>query len=264
MALGLGSGFIGGMLGIGGGVVIVPTLALVYEVNDRFETEQQLIIAVATSLACIIFTSASAAYKQFLAGKVRWDLYQKLVAPLLLGGFLAGFVGSLLPAFMMQLFIGLFLAMVALIMLRNWQPNATQDFPKTTGAVLIGTTGGMASGLAGIAGGNIIVPTLVYFNTPVHQATATSSALGVPIALVATLGYLNAAPHVYQLSPLGDPLIGYIDLYAFAPIVLGAVLAAPIGVKYAHAVPGATLKRYFGGLLVGVSANILWGAFSNL
>ena len=254
--LGLGSGFIGGLLGIGGGVVIVPALVLSYDFGGRFPVENGLLIAVATSLACIIFTSASAGYTQYRAGKVRWDLFQKLVVFLLLGSFAAGFVAPLLPAGVFRGFIGIFLALVAVIMLSSWQPHPSRQFPKPFPASLIGLGGGLAAGLAGIAGGNIIVPTLVYFNTPIHNATATSSTLGVPIALTGTLGYLLGAPVLY-----GNGLFGFIDLYAFVPIVLGALIAAPFGVKFAHKVAPAKLKRAFGVLLIFVSARMLYTVF---
>ena len=256
VGLGLASGFIGGLLGIGGGVVIVPALALSYDFGGRFPPEQSLLVAVATSLACIIFTSASAAYTQYRAGKVRWDLFRKLVAFLLLGSFLAGFIAPALPVEIFRGFIGLFLAFVAIVMLSSWQPHPHRQFPNVLGAAGIGTAGGIAAGLAGIAGGNVIVPTLVYFNTPIHNATATSSALGVPIALTATCGYLLAAPVL-----MNGPLFGYVDISAFFPIVAGALIAAPMGVKFAHRVPAPKLKKVFGVLLIFVSARMLYTVF---
>jgi uncharacterized membrane protein YfcA len=138
-------------------------------------------------------------------------------------------------------------------MLSNWQPHPHRQFPHVLGAAGIGTAGGVAAGLAGIAGGNVIVPTLIYFNTPIHNATATSSALGVPIALTATLGYLLSAPTL-----INGPLLGYVDLSAFGPIVLGALIAAPLGVKLAHRVPAPKLKKGFGVLLIFVSARMLY------
>lgn len=251
----MSSGFIGGLLGIGGGVVIVPALVISYDISNRLAAEQSLLVAVATSLACIIFTSASAGYTQFRAGKVRWDLFQKLLAFLLLGSFLAGWIAPLLPAEIFRGFIGVFLAIVAVIMLSNWQPDAKRRFPGYLGSASLGLGGGIAAGLAGIAGGNVIVPSLVFFNTPIHNATATASALGVPIALMGTIGYLSSSGFA-----LGDGTLGFIDLYAFAPIVVGALIAAPQGVRFAHRVPAAKLKKLFGLLLVLVSVRMLYSA----
>ncbi|MCR9258098.1 MAG: sulfite exporter TauE/SafE family protein [Pseudomonadaceae bacterium] len=259
IVLGLGSGFIGGLLGIGGGVVIVPALVISYDLTRRFAPEQSLLIAVATSLACIIFTSASAGYTQYRAGKVRWDLFQKLLAFLLLGSFLAGWIAPLLPPEVFRGFIGLFLAIVALIMLSNWQPDPKRRFPGFVGSASLGLGGGIAAGLAGIAGGNVIVPSLVFFNTPIHNATATASSLGVPIALMGTMGYLSSSGFTLDR---GTGTLGFIDLYAFVPIVIGALIAAPQGVRFAHKVPAAKLKKLFGLLLVVVSVRMLYSAAS--
>jgi uncharacterized membrane protein YfcA len=108
------------------------------------------------------------------------------------------------------------------------------------------------SGLAGIAGGNVIVPTLIFFNVPAHNATATASALGVPIAAVGALSYMLLAPATDQPG-----LLGYVDLQAFALIVIGAVIAAPLGVKFAQQLPAATLKRLFAIMLVFVAIRMI-------
>ena len=113
-----------------------------------------------------MFTSASAAWTQYRAGKVRWELARRLVVFLLLGSLTAGLVGPNLPDTAFRALIGLFLAFVAIVMLSSWQPHPARQFPGIIGTASIGLGGGLAAGLAGIAGGNVIVPTLVYFNTP--------------------------------------------------------------------------------------------------
>lgn len=251
LTLGLASGFIGGLLGIGGGVVIVPALVIYYDLSGRFTPEDALIVAVATSLACIVFTSLSAALTQYRAGKVRMDIARRLVFFLVAGSFLAGYVAPLLPTAVFRAFIGVFLAFVAVVMLSSWQPSPHRAFPRWPGAAGIGLGGGFAAGMAGIAGGNVIVPTLVYFNTPMHNATATASTLGVPIALSGALSYV--------LSPSATGSFGYLDLAALPGIIAGALVAAPLGVKFAHRVPATALKKAFGVLLVFVSARMLWG-----
>ena len=256
LLLGLCSGFLGGLLGIGGGVVIVPLLSIYYDLSGRYATEHSTIVAVATSLACIVFTSASAAYTQYRAGKVRWDLAQRLVAFLLLGSFAAGYIAPLLPPGVFRGFIGVFFACVALVMLSSWQPHPSRAFPSLPGSAAVGLSGGLAAGLAGIAGGNVIVPTLVFFNTPMHNATATSSALGLPIALAGALGYMLWAP---AGAPAG--VLGWLDVDAFIPLVAGALVAAPMGVRFAHRVPAARLKQGFGVLLVVVSGRMLYSVF---
>ena len=253
--MGLCSGFLGGLLGIGGGMVIVPSLSIYYDLSGRYATEHSAIVAVATSLACIVFTSASAAYTQYRLGKVRWDLAQRLVAFLLLGSFTAGYIAPFLPPGVFRGFIGVFFACVAFVMLSSWQPDPSRAFPRLPGSAAVGLSGGLAAGLAGIAGGNVIVPTLVFFNTPMHNATATASALGVPIALVGAIGYMLWAP---AAAPAGA--LGWLDVDAFLPLVTGALVAAPMGVRFAHRVPAARLKQGFGVLLIFASGRMLYSA----
>ena len=253
LSIGLVSGFLGGMLGIGGGVVIVPCLILLFEASGLHQTQHVTVTAVATSLACIVFTSLSAAITQIRANKVRWDLVRKLVAYFVCGSFVAGLLIPYLPADVLRLIIGLFLLFVAIVMLGDWKPAPHRDLPPGPGGSAIGLSGGFIAGTAGIAGGNVIVPTLVFFNVPIHNATATSSAMGVVIAAAAALAY--------ALWPSNsDQAVGFVDLASFVLITLGAVVAAPLGVKVAHKVPAAGLKRIFGALLILVSCRMLWSA----
>jgi len=254
--VGLVSGFLGGMLGIGGGVIIVPALIIAFEALARHPAEEITVIAVATSLACIVFTSASAAYTQYKAGKVRWDLVRRLAVPFVLGSFTAGVLAPALPAPLMRALIGVFLVFVAIVMLTNWRPAPHATLPGTAGSAMIGFAGGNMAGLAGIAGGNVIVPTLVFFNVPVHNATATSSALGVPIAAAGALSYALIAAGTES----GAGRVGYVDLHSFFVITLCAVLTAPLGVRMAHRVPAARLKVAFGVLLLFVAGRMLISA----
>ncbi len=253
LTIGVVSGFLGGLFGIGGGIVIVPALALFYEIYDRIPAEFQLLVSVGTSLACIGFTSASAAWTQHRAGFVNWHIFKRLVGFLLLGSFAAGFIAPLLPEVVFRTFIGLFLFAVATIMLSKWQPAPGRQFPGLLGTAGLGLGGGTTAGLVGIAGGNVIVPSLVFLNVPVHRATATASALGVPIAIVGASGYAISS----LLRPPAHP--AYIDWLAIVPIVLGAVVMAPLGVKVAHRLQPLVLKRAFAVLLAVVSMRILYG-----
>lgn len=253
-ALGLFSGFLGGLLGIGGGVVIVPVLYFLFTLTGQYPPELALLVAIATSLSCIVFTSASAAFTQIKAQRVKWDIVYKLLPSLLIGSFSAGYIAPNLPPGILRWMFGLFIGLVALIMLTNWKPQPNRTLPGSAGSSLIGMVAGLIAGLAGIAGGNVIVPTLIFFNIPAHNATATASALGVPIAGVGAVGYFVLAP-AHNLSNL----FGYIDALAFVSIVTGAVITAPLGVKFAQKVPADSLKKIFGAMLGLVSLRMLLG-----
>jgi len=253
LIVGLCSGFIGGLLGIGGGVIIVPVLFLLFSGTGAYAPDIVLLVAVATSLACIVFTSASAAYAQIQAQRVLWPVVTKLLPFLMLGSAGAGYVAPLLPTQTLRLGFAVFLSAVAMVMFFDWKPKPNRRLPGVVGSAPIGVSAGLVSGLAGIAGGNVIVPTLIYFNVPPHNATATASTLGVPIAAMGALSYMILAPATEQAG-----LIGYVDVLAFVSIVLGAVIAAPMGVAFAQRLPAAALKRVFAVMLVFVALRMIW------
>lgn len=266
LAIGAASGFLGGLLGIGGGVVIVPALIILFDLAGLFGPQDATVIAVATSLACIVFTSLSAAIAQTRADMVDWPIVRRWVVFLVTGSFIAGSFADNLPTALFRTLIGGFLLFVAFVMLTSWRPSAHRTTPGLGLSALLGTAGGIVAGIAGIAGGNVIVPTLVYFNTPVHRATATSSTLGVPIALAGALGYIIAgwqAPPVPAAGaglPGADWMLGYAYLPAFLVIVTMTVLTAPLGVRTAHRISAQQLRRAFGVLLIFVAGRMLYSA----
>jgi len=258
MAIGACSGFLGGLLGIGGGVVIVPALILLFDGFGILPSGLVTIVAVATSLACIVFTSLAAAYAQIRRNMVDWRVVRRWTGYLLAGSFLAGSVAETLSVIVFRSLIGCFLLFVAVVMLTSWKPSAHRRFPGLAVSAGLGSLGGLISGIAGIGGGNVVVPTLVYFNIPLHRATATSSALGVPIATAGALGYIATGwnePALGQIS-----VLGYVYLPALAAIVAATLVAAPLGVRAAHALDPGPLRKIFGGLLVLVATRMLYMA----
>jgi len=251
--LGAAAGFLGGLLGIGGGVIMVPGLLLLFDTLGLFP-DQGTLFALGTSLAVIVFTSLSAARVQIQAGKVLWPVIRAWTAWLVVGGLLASFIAVALPGSLLRGMIGAFLLGVAVVMLANWSPRVTRELPGTAGSAALGLSAGLISGLAGIGGGNVIVPTLVYHNVPMHNATATSSTFGVPVALAAALGY---ALH----GEITTTQIGYIYLPAALALLLASVSCAPLGVRLAHRTNPARLKRWFGALLVVVALRMFYTAF---
>jgi len=256
VAIGVVSGFLGGLLGIGGGVVIVPALIILFDSLLLFAPEIATPVAVATSLACIIFTSISAAYTQMRARMVDWRVVRRWAGFLVLGSFAASFIAVALNVATFRTLIGCFLLFVSFVMLTSWKPSAHRSFPGPLLSAGFGIVGGVVSGIAGIGGGNVVVPTLIYFNIPVHRAAATSSTLGVPIAMAGTLGYIFTG----WSEDLGAGMLGYVYLPSFFAIVLATVVTAPLGVWVAHRVAPMPLRRGFGTLLVLVSLRMLYSA----
>jgi uncharacterized protein len=260
--LGVGAlaGFLGGLLGIGGGVVIVPALIFLFDHYGMFleETDgRATLMAVGTSLATIIVTSAAAARAQYLARMVDFSIVRRWMLPLMAGAYSAGFIAYMLPQLVLRGLIGAFLLFVSFVMLANWKPAPHRQLPGTGRSAVLGGAAGLISGLAGIGGGNVIVPTLVYHNAPVHRATATSSMLGLPLACAGAAGYAHRG---WADTSLTDGAFGFIYLPAFAAIALVTIFFAPLGVRAAHRLPALTLRKLFGALLILVAARMFWTA----
>ena len=246
LVLGACAGVLAGMLGIGGGILIVPVLLLIFE--DRgIDPAMALPMALATSLATIVFTSASAAWAQIQREAVVWPIFRSWLPGLLLGSLAAGFVAQWLPTIALRLILALFLAAVGVIMLRAWVPDPRRTLPGPVASTGMSGAAGLTAGLTGIGGGNIIVPTLVWFNVPMVNAVGTSSALGLFVAAMGALGYAVAG---WQAPGLPTGTLGYIHLTAVAGIAVLSIATARIGVALAHRVPAAVLKRCFGVMLL--------------
>lgn len=264
LAIGSIAGLLGGLLGIGGGVVMVPALILLLELGTGLAPATVTLVAVATSLSCVLGTSLSAATAQVRARKVLWPIVRRWTLPLMAGALLSAWIAAALPMATLRALIAAFLLFVALVMLTRWAPGPHRQAPGPFGAGALGLGCGMISGLAGIGGGNVIVPTLLYFNTPIHQATATSSTLGVPVALAGLSGYAWLG---WRSPPAGAAevpgLAGYLYLPASAGLLLAAMACAPIGVRIAHKMDPVPLRRAFGLLLLFVAARMGYSAFGS-
>jgi uncharacterized membrane protein YfcA len=253
--IGCCAGFLGGMLGIGGGVVIVP--ALIGLLDGTLPPLQVTAVAVATSLASIVFISLSAALAQARSGQVDWLIARRWVLGLILGGLIAGPIAVALPLTIFRSCICAFLLFVSFVMMTQWRPAPQRALPGNVGSFALGACAGVVSGIAGIGGGNVIVPTLTFLNTQMHRATATASALGIPVAVAGTLGFL-LAPAPEQLTP---GVWGHIHMHALLAIVLSAVITAPLGVWFAGRIRPLPLRRAFGALLLIAASRMLWTAF---
>ena len=143
LCLGLSSGFLGGLLGIGGGIVIVPVLAIYFSESGRHALDVVLLIAVATSLACIVFTSGSAAFTQARARRVNFTAVKRLLPSLVLGSFIAGYIAPMIPVNLLRIFFALFLLVVASIMFLQWQPSPNRQLPGAFAASALGSIAGL-------------------------------------------------------------------------------------------------------------------------
>lgn len=252
LALGLIAGLLAGMLGIGGGVVIVPALIWIFQ---RHGLSPEIIphLAIGTSLASIVFTSLSAIRAQQKRRAIDWPVVRLLAPATLLGGFASGYLAGFIPADMLKAFFAVFLLFVGTQFMLDWKPAAHWRLPGRGGLWGLGI--GSLSALLGIGGGNITVPLLHACNLDLKRAIAISTALGFPIALFGAVGFLLSG-WGHALLPSGT--LGYVSLPALAAIAGAAILTAPLGVRLAHDLPVKRLKRIFGVLVLVISLRMLW------
>ena len=203
---------------------------------DRFPANTATLFAVGTSLSTIIFTTASAAYAQVRHDMVEWLIVRRWILFLSLGSLVSSYVASSMSVFF-KTFIAGFVLFVACVMLTSWKPSPTRDLPGRFLSAVLASIGGIVAGVAGIGGGNIVVPTLIYFNAPILRATTTASAVGPAIALFGAIGYIYRGMHVDVPNAWG-----FVYLPATISIVAASVLTAPLGVRTAHKHPPAPLR----------------------
>ncbi|MFP5211875.1 MAG: sulfite exporter TauE/SafE family protein [Acidobacteriota bacterium] len=253
--VGLGSvaGVLAGLLGIGGGLVIVPMLvfALTWQ---GVSNEHIMHLALGTSMASIIFTAVSSFMAHHRRGAVHWDIVRRIAPGILVGTFLGSFIASRMPTNWLKGFFAVFLYYVALQMLTNKKPKPSRSLPGNLGMFGAGNTIGVVSSLVGIGGGTLSVPFMTWCNIAIHEAIGTSAAIGFPIAIAGTVGFiLNGI----GTSGLPDYSFGYIYLPALAGIVAASVLTAPLGVRLAHSLPVDRLKRVFAIVLIIVGTRMI-------
>ncbi|WP_334119877.1 sulfite exporter TauE/SafE family protein [Limnobacter sp.] len=256
LVLGVISGVLAGLLGIGGGMLLVPFLTFLM-VGQGVPVEHVVHSAIATSLAIIIFTSISSARAHHKAGAVRWDIVKFLTPGILIGGFIGSKIVSYLPTRELALVFGIFVFFSAYQLYADKKPKPTRTLPKAAGLTGVGTVIGTVSSIVGAGGGFISVPFMVWSNVPLRNAVATSAALGLPIAVFASIGYVINGLHLQGMPP-GS--LGYVYLPAVVCVAGLSVFFAPQGAKLAHTLPVKKIKRIFAILLTFIALSMIYKA----
>lgn len=268
LGLGAVTGFAAGLFGIGGGMLLVPFLTMLLSMHG-YGSDVVVHMAVATSLATILFTSVSSVRAHHARGAVLWPVVKTLAPGVLVGSLLGAQIAGLLPTFWMALLFAVFVVFSATQMLANHKPAPHRELPRAAGMFSAGGVIGAISSFVGAGGGFITVPFLAWCNVKVHNAVATSAAIGFPIAAAGTVGYVIAGiresglPHC---SAASFPVcaIGYIHIPALLGCAAASVLVAPLGARVAHALDVGPLKRLFALMLYALGGYMLWKAWRTL
>jgi hypothetical protein len=254
-ALGSVVGFLAGLLGIGGGLIIVPALVYILPLVG-VSAEVVMPMALGTSLGAIVITSSSAALVHHGKQNIPWIIARPLMLFVGIGALLGAFIADYLSTEVLTSFFASVVILLAIYMLMSISLVKEREMPSTYVLQFISWVTGIISSLMGIAGGAILVPALNYFGLPLRHSIGLATACGVMVALFGSVGYI-----ITGLSQENMPLLslGYIYLPALLGIVISSSFFAPIGVKYAGKLPVKTLKKYFAIFLILVAIKMFIG-----
>lgn len=257
LGIGLIAGFIAGLLGVGGGLVLVPVLSWVYA-HQGFPAEYNIHLALGTSLATIVLTSLSSLRAHHGHGAVRWQVVRRITPGIVLGTLTGAIAAAWLPDFGLRVFFTIFLFYAATQMLFGFKPKAHRQLPGWPGMTAAGSVIGLVSSWVGIGGGTLSVPFMSWCNVRFQEAIGTSSAIGFPIAVSGAVGYALSGQAAHGLP---DWSLGFVYLPALAAIAAMSMISAPWGARLTHRLPVAKLKRIFAGLLYILAVRMAYSLF---
>jgi uncharacterized protein len=257
LAMGAFIGFAAGLLGIGGGMLMVPLMTLLLEASG-FPVADAVKVAIATSLATIIFTSLSSMRAHHSHGAVLWPVVLRFTPGIVVGALVGAQLASAIAGGVLAALFSLFVGFSATQMLINRKPTPTRQLPGTAAMAGVGTGIGALSSLVGAGGAFVSVPFMVWCNVRVQNAVGTSAALALPVALAGTVGYMLAP------TPTGalDGMVGMVYLPALVAVSVASVFTAPLGARMAHSMSTVRLKRIFALMLYSLSAYMLYRALA--
>ncbi len=257
LLMGLFVGFFAGLLGIGGGLILVTLMVYLFTVQG-FPADRLLHLALGTSIASIVFTSISSLRAHHKHGAVRWDILRMAVPGLIVGTLFGTFVADQMKSKYLAIFFVIFVYYSAVQMFANVKPKPTRQLPGRFGMTVVAIVVGIVSSLVGVGGGVMTIPLMSLCNVPMRQTIGTSAALGLPIAIAGTVGFIVTGLGKDHLPPLS---VGYVYLPALIGIVIGTFVTVPWGAKAAHTLPVSTLKKIFAVILFILATKMLWSLF---
>lgn len=241
LGLGLVTGFLAGLLGIGGGFMLVPVMTWLL-VQQHAAPEHIVHVSIASALATICFTAISSVLAHHRRGNVLWPVALRLAPGILIGSYAGAWITSLLPGRVVLVMFACFMFLSSSQMWRNRKPKPSRTLPGTAGMLGAGGGVGLLAGMTGTGGAFVSIPFMVWCNVPPHRAVGTSASFGFPIALAGTLSY---ALHGWAVNTGLPWSLGYVYLPGVLFISLASVVGAPLGARVAARSSTDQLKRVF-------------------
>ena len=253
LLIGAIAGFAAGLFGVGGGLIIVPILYIVFT-QLNYDPSALMHMAVGTSLATIIVTSISSVTAHHKKGAVMWDVVKVMAGGVIIGTFAATFLAAYLKSAQLALFFAIFMAYVSIQMAIDKKPKPSRELSSSPSLFSVGSLIGIVSALVSIGGGSLTVPYLIWQNVDLKKAIATSAAIGFPLSIAGTVGYIvNGMMH----SSNTEMMLGFVYLPGVVLISIMSYFTAPFGAKMAHRLPVGKLKKIFALLLMALSLKML-------
>jgi uncharacterized protein len=253
LAIGVAVGFLAGLFGIGGGMVMVPMLVFVFTAKG-FPAEHLMHISLATSMATIVFTSLSSVRAHHRHDAVDWPVARAMAPGIVAGALAATLVTGFVPTRPLAVFFAVFMLYASLQMFFEMKPKPSRQLPGAAGLFAVGAGIGALSSVLAAGGAFLSIPFLVRCNVSLKRAIGTAAANGFPIAVAGTIGYiLNGL----RTSGLPDGSLGYVYLPALAIVVAASMPMAPLGAKLAHRLPVKRLRIVLALMLLAIAVRML-------
>jgi len=253
LAIGVAVGFLAGLFGIGGGMIMVPMLVFVFTAKG-FPAEHMMHLSLATSMATIVFTSLSSVRAHHTHDAVDWRVARAMAPGIVAGALAATLIAGFVPTRPLAVFFALFMLYASLQMFFEVKPKPSRQLPGAGGLFGVGAGIGALSSVLAAGGAFLSIPFLVRCNVPLKRAIGTAAANGFPIAVAGTIGYiLNGL----RVSGLPDGSLGFVYLPALAIVVAASMPMAPLGAKLAHRLPVKRLRIVLALMLLAIAVRML-------
>jgi uncharacterized membrane protein YfcA len=253
LVLGAIIGFLAGLLGIGGGMTMVPMLTFLFS-RQGFAHEHIVHIAIATATATILFTSIASTREHHRHGAIVWRVVSGLSPGMIVGSLVGPQLVGAMSTAVLAAFFGVFIAAAATNIIIDRKPKPTRQLPGRAGMLAVGGGIGLLASMVGAGGAFLSVPFMLACNIGIRNCVATSAALGLPVAIAGTIGFIVSG---WNVAGLPQYTIGYVYVPALAAIVAASVISAPFGARAAHRWPVGRLKRFYAFVLYALAIYML-------
>ncbi len=253
LMLGFLTGLLSGILGIGGGSIIVPTLIYLFTLQN-FDPNIVMHLAAGTSLASIIFSSLTTAYTHHRYGTIVWPMVYDLLPGIISGAIIGGLSASYFPTYLLKTIFAYFLIFLGLRMLFTFKPRHDQSIPSRSNLIVVGFIVGVISSLLGVGGGGLLIPYLTRSHLPMRNAAGTAIVCVFPLAVCGTIALIFSGWGNTHLPALAT---GFVYWHAAINIAITSIVAVPIGVRLSIKLPNILLRRAFALFLLAAAIDML-------